>query len=1019
MKLFLQKTVPYRFFLISAMGIAVMPGAFAAERAVAGADRVVLSVREDSLKFYGGVLTDDKDAPVAFATLKVRRSGYVAQSDEAGNFKLNGAKGDAVDVSFGKALLSTFVLGDEASLRFVISSRNPALQRTKPVRLLYGVAAQPHLTAASTQAVYTDDIARMNVTSLKNALVGQFAGLQTNQSSGQPGYDEVSFQVRGRSPLVLVDGVVRDITSFDLEEIESVTLLKDALATSMLGVRGSNGALLVTTRKGTPARQAISFTAQTGIQQPLGQAEPLNAYDYSRLYNEARINDGLAPVYTADDLQKYKDHSSPYTHPDVNWRDAVLRKNSRFDRYTLNIRGGNKYARYFVALEHLNLTGIMKTLDSNTYSTNTESKTYVIRSNVDINVTSKITTGINLLGRIWMVNEPGITSPQIVSGVMNTPQNAYPVLNPNGTFGGTNQYPNNLWMYTAGSGYRNLYKRDIVADMYLKRTLDEITPGLWIQGKVGYYSAVNQWITRQKSQLSYRMNISPTGDTSYQQYGTFTAMGNSPSISLTTRSVYTEGSLGYNRVFRDKHGVDVLVLVNNDTRTVDSDLPLTYIGGAARVAYNYKQKYVLEGTLGISGSNRYPPNGSYKIGTMPAVGLAWNLDREKFMDEVNFVSALKLYASYGRTGWDSPGYFSYIQRYFDGPNVFFGTSAGSVLSMVEQPLANVNITYEKAKKFNVGIQGSLFNNRLGFTGEVYDNKFYDLLMVKGKNPSMLGNTYPEENIGRYRYSGADISLAWSDKIKDFSYYIRMNGGMLNTVMQFNDEEFRPYPWMERTGRMIGQPFGYIADGLFQSDAEAKSSPTVQGYVAQAGDIKYKDINGDGVIDLFDIAPIGVQKPVITYGFSLGANWKGFDFSALLQGVANRDYNLNNNNFYYEFYSASGSLPGNAFKQHLGRWTPETAATATYPRLSVGTNVNNKVASSYWMRRGDYLRLKNLEIGYSIPASVMNRIKLSSARIFVGGMNLLTFSNLGDLDPEALYSAYPVQKMMNMGINIKL
>lgn len=1013
MKLFLQKTVRYRFLLMSAMGIAAVPLAAAAGHAGKGIAAPYAELREDTLSFYGGILSDDKDIPIAHATLKVRRTGYADTSDVLGSFKLQGKKGDAVDVSYGNAFLATFILGDEASLRFSISSRNLGVQRARQVRLLNQVTSEPHLTAASAQAVYTDDIARMNVVSFKNALVGQLAGLQTNQGSGQPGYDEVSFQVRGFSPIVLVDGIPRNVTSFDLEEIESVTVLKDALATAMLGVRGSNGALLVTTRKGTPSRQQISFTAQTGIQQPLGQPNPVNAYDYARLYNEARVNDGLAPVYTDADLQKYKDHSSPYTHPDVNWADQVLRKSSRFDRYTLNVRGGNKSARYFVALEHMNLTGVMKTLDSNRYSTNTESKTYVIRSNVDVNVTSKITTGINLLGRIWLVNEPGINSPSIISGVMNTPQNAYPVLNPNGSYGGTNQYPNNLWMYTAGSGYRSLYRRDIMADMYLKRTLDEITPGLWIQGRVGYYSNVNQWIARFKRSPSFQMNISPAGDTSYQQYGSLTAMTTVPTIDETRRSTYIEGAIGYNRVFNEKHGLDILVLANNDNQVVDGDLPYIIAGGSARVAYNYKQKYVLEGTLGINGSNRYPPDGDYKFGTFPALGAAWNIDRENFMKNVPWISTLKLFTSYGKTGWDNPGYFSYIQRYFDGPNVFFGTSAGGVLTMVEQPLANENITFEKAKKFNVGVSASLFKNRLGLTAEVFDNKHYDMLMVKGKNTAILGNTYPTENIGKYRLSGLDLQLGWSDTYKKFGYYAKLNGGVLNTKVLYIDEVFRQYPWMSRTGRMINQEFGYIADGLFQTPQEVAQSATLTGYVAQPGDIKYKDLNGDGVIDQFDIAPIGVQKPVITYGISLGANWNGFDLSVLVQGVANRDYLLGS--YYYEF--AGGN--GNAFEQHLNRWTPENAANADYPRLSIGDNVNNKVKSSFWMRKGDYMRLKNAEIGYTLPSSVTKRVRLTSARVFVGGMNLLTFSDLGDLDPEAAYNAYPVQRMVNIGLNIKL
>jgi TonB-linked SusC/RagA family outer membrane protein len=554
-----------------------------------------------------------------------------------------------------------------------------------------------------------------------------------------------------------------------------------------------------------------------------------------------------------------------------------------------------------------------------------------------------------------------------------------------------------------------------MADVYLKRTLDEVTPGLWVKGMLAYYSAASEWIVRTKTQASFKMNISPAGDTSYQQFGTNSTMGNSNNMEYVRRSTYLEGSIGYNRVFNNTHGIDAVVLVNNDAQVTDGDLPYIIFGGSARVAYNYKQKYVLEATMGINGSNRYPPDGDYKYGSFPAIGAAWNLDREDFMKSVPWISTLKLFTSYGKTGWDNPGYFSYIQRYFDGPNVYFGTSAGGVLTMVEQPLANENITFEKAKKFNVGIQTALFNNRLGFSAEVYDNKFYDMLMVKGRNTTILGNTYPTENIGRYRYSGLDANLNWRDTRGKFSYYVNVNGGVINTVSQYTDEVFREYDWMRTSGRMIGQRFGFKSDGLFQTIDEIKTSATVQGYNPQPGDIKYKDLNGDGVINQFDMAPIGIQKPTVSLGFSLGANWNGFDFNALLQGLFNRDYYLDE--YYYEF---QGNGFNQAYSQHLGRWTPATAATATYPRLSLDNNINNEANSDYWVRNGNYMRLKSIELGYSLPASVIKRVRLTSARVFVNGLNLLTFSGLDNsLDPEAFYNAYPLQKMVNIGVNIKL
>jgi TonB-linked SusC/RagA family outer membrane protein len=897
------------------------------------------------------------------------------------------------------------------------SMKNLARQRAMPVQLLTRTTVLPHLTAASTQTIYTDDLTKMPVTSIRNALTGRIAGLATFQMSGRPGADGVNVTLRGAVPLILIDGIPRELTIFDLEEIESVTVLKDALATAMLGVRASNGALLVTTKKGTPGRQRISFTVQTAFQQPLSMPKALHSYDYARLYNEARVNDGLLPVYSDADLEGYKSGKDPFKYPDVDWRKQLLRNTSRFDRYTMNVSGGNDFAKYFVALEHVNQTGFFKTLDSNTYNTNNKFQSYVVRSNVNININKKLNAGINLLGRILNGTEPGSSTDNILTAFLYTPNNAYPVLNPNGSYGGATQFPNNIWAMSTGSGYRQNYQRDMLADVYLKRTLDEITPGMWTRATLSFYATLSENINRSKGYAVYERNVSQGGVESYKQLTTISDQVNSNWIERQSRSSYTEFALGYDHTFSNTHGISATLLLNQDNMVRNSDLSYTIRGGSARVAYNYKERYVAEFVAGLNGSNWYPPTGSFKYGLFPAIGLAWNLNKESFMKEVTWISALKLFGSFGKTGWDDPGYFSYIQRYYDSDPTYFGTGAGSNTSIREQPLANPNISWEKAHKLNVGLQGAFLTNRLGFTVEVFNNKLYDRLMERGKNSAIIGNTYPLENIGRQRYSGLDLQLSWQETKGPVNYYISGNVGVLNNKVLYSDEVFRPYSWMVRTGRMVDQNFGYIAEGLYQSRDEISRSASTEGYVPQPGDIKYRDLNGDGVINQFDQAPIGAQKPFIRYGVNLGVSYKGFDLSALLQGVKNRDIYLGSF-FYWEFQN--GGL-GQAYEHHLDRWTPGNAANASYPRLSLGYNPHNQATSSYWMRSGDYLRLKNLELGYTLPASWTQRVRLQSTRIFASGTNLLTFTSLKDknIDPEVFYSAYPIQRLWNIGINIQL
>lgn len=888
------------------------------------------------------------------------------------------------------------------------------LASPKPVELIYKTVAAT-ATAASTDAVYGADLIKSPVATFRNALSGRLLGLYTLQSSGLPGSDGASLTLRGQTPLILIDGVVANLTAFDLEEIESVTVLKDAVATAMLGVRGSNGAVLITTKKGKEGKQQVSFTVQSAIQQPLGFPKALNAYDYARLRNEALRNDGIDSAYSgmyysAAALQAYQSHSDSYNYPDVNFREAITNKTSTLNRYTFSATGGNRFAKYFVTLEHLNQSGFFKTVDSNTYNTNNNFKSYVIRSNVDVNITPKLSGGIYLLGRILNGNEPGATTASILSGLLNTPANAYPLLNPNGTFGGNQLYQNNLLAQTIGSGYRENYKRDVLVNLYLRRDLSDVTPGLWVQAKAAYYGTLSETIYRDKSYAVFQQ-----GGTGYTQYGTNGAQANGNGIDYQGRTDYEELSIGYDKMFGKNHGLAALLIANRDNSSNGYDLPYTIVGTAGRIAYSYKQKYIAEVAFGANGSNRYP-GGKTKLGFFPSLGLGWNMEGESFLKSMSWITRLKLYGSYGKTGWDNPGYFVYYPRYFDGPTAYFGTGATGNTSITEGTLPNPNISWEKATKLNLGLTGALLNNRLSFTVEYFRNKYYDLLQQRGANSTLIGNDYPDENIGRNRYYGWEGRVGWQNATGPFRYFISANGSGAGSEVLFMDEVARPYSYNYRTGQPVGQRFGYVAEGLFQNGSEINSSATTEGYKAQPGDIRYKDLNGDGVINYMDQTAIGNTKPLFFYGLSVGFSYKGFDLSALVQGVKNRDIYLGNNSY----WSFQNFGTGQGYSSALNRWTAGNTANATYPRLSFGNNTNNYAVSSYWIQKGDYLRLKNAEIGYTVPVALTGKIKVQTIRIFANGYNLLTHSSsaLDGRDPEAFSGGYPVQRLYNFGINVK-
>ena len=917
------------------------------------------------------------------------------------------------------ALLCTVIICSSTYAQKVKSANDTILIKPKPpVELIY-TSSPAHLTATSTGALYSNDILKAPVTSAKSALTGRMAGLYASQFSGQPGADGASVSLRGLEPLVIIDGVVANITIFNLEDIESVTLQKDALSTAMLGVRGSNGALVITTKKGRAERQSISFTAQTSFQKSLGAPKALNSFDYATLYNEALTNDGLALKYTQADLDAYKNGTDPYGHPNVNWREALIKPTSRFDRYSLNATGGNSFARYYVSLEHVNQGGFLVTSDKNAYNTNNDFKSYVIRSNVDVSVNSSLTGGIYLLARILNGSEPGSTTGSILSSFANTPNNSYPIYNENGSYGGTNLFQNNIMAQALSSGYRLNYKRDMLASFYLKQKLDGVTPGLWAQAKTSFNATLSENNNRNKSFAVYQMNTATLPVTN-NKYGLDGTQSNGNGIEYQGRSNYVELSVGYDKIINKDHGINAVLLANRDNAISGGDLPYTISGVSGRVAYNYKEKYVAEVAFGYNGSNRYPAHGDFKRALFPAIGLGWNMEKEQFMVDKKWVNRLKLYGSFGKTGWDDPGYFTYIQRFFDANSVYIGTSASTQTSITEQALANTNIDFEKANKYNIGIDAAVLNNKLGFSVEMFTNKFYDLLQIRGNSTSLVGNDYPRENIGSNRYNGMEFQLNWQEKTQaGLQYFASANLSLIKTKVLFNDEVFRPYDWMKRTGQSLGQSFGYISEGLFQNTSEIGTNATTVGYTAQPGDIKYKDLNSDGVIDQFDVTPIGrVGRPLMFFGVSLGVEYKGFDISTLIQGVANRDVYVGGSTI----WAFQNGGFGQAYENNLNRWTPATAATATYPRLNIGSNGNNQAQSSYWMRNGDFVRLKQVEIGYSIPDKLIRYVKLKNVRVFARGYNLFTIESkeLDDRDPEVTSGfSYPLQRLFNFGITLKL
>ena len=892
-------------------------------------------------------------------------------------------------------------------------------------------------TLGASSTVYTNDLIKYQSATILTGLQGRLKGLNVSPFRGMQllrtdantksdivgaipnvgggiygDNSEFLISARGQSPVAIVDGVERDLYSIDPEAIESVTIQKDALSNMFLGMRSSRGALIITT-KNPDAKGGfhLSLTGKFGISSALKSGpNPLSAYQYAYLLNEALLNDGKSPLYTYDDFEAYRNGTSPYLHPDVNWKDAIMNNSTTSQAYNLNVTGGGRVAQYFVSLGYYSENGLFKTSDANSYNTNFKYNRYLITSKVNINVTDEFKVSMSLMGRIEEGNQPGGISgtgySDLLSNVWQTPNNAYPVLNPNGTYGGNASYTQNLYAQTTGSGYISSNTRDVVGTINLKYDFDKLVRGLSVGATGNISSQVRNAIVRTKQAQVFQYSITQQGNEAYDKYGDVSSQTNSYRSVSTYQYMYGKMYVDWERQF-GMHGVKASLW--GDTRTIlnNYDLPMIPSNIGQKVEYNYDNKYFAQAAVTESYYNRYD-NGR-RWGTFWAVGLGWDISKEKFM-EASKIDQLKLRATYGHTGngIDNAGYFSYLKRYNEDGGFWYsnGTSMSNGGSVSEiSPLANTLLTWEKGRKVNVGLDLTLLKNRLTLSADYYNDYYYDILQSRGKSIELLGIAYPAENIGKTRYYGLETQLSWQDHIGKVNYYVSANWSMEQNKRLFMDEQYVPYDYLKMTGQPTGTIYGLVATGFLTAKDIADGYPVMNGFNnIQAGDVKYKDMNGDGEINEFDRTVIGGDKPTCYFGIDLGFEWKGLEVTALIQGAYNRDL-YNSDRTLLEGFQVIGQSYGQAYTNLLNRWTPETAETATYPRLTAGGNMynyGNNWNSSLFVQNGNYIRLKNATVSYKLPENFCrNYLGGLRVKIFVQGQNLLTWSRTRLQDPEVI------------------
>ena len=994
-----------------------------------------------------GVVKDDTGEPVIGAGVLVKGTtlGTITDIDGHFSFRADDLNGVLV-VSFVGMETQEIPMKGKGIFDIVLKSSNTLLEEVQVVA--YGAQKKVTLTG-SISSVNTDELLKVPTASIGNMLSGVLSGVSSIQSSGQPGGDDPDVFIRGIStlntmnakPLYLVDGVERSFFQIDPNEVENITILKDASSTAVFGVRGANGVIIVTTKRGKEGKAKINASFSYGIQTPTRMPEFVNSYDYATFLNEAYTNDGKDPKFTPEAVEAFRTHSNPIIYPDTDWMELLFKSSAPQTQGNVNISGGTERVRYFISMGMLDQKGFFKNHDTR-YDANFNFNRYNYRANLDIDFTKTTLVAINMGGRVEKRNFP--RSGDDINQLFRRIYWATPFSGPGIVDGkwikGNSQYLpvglsdglGNIY----GRGYGSKTTNVVNLDLALTQKLDFVTKGLQFKIKVAYNSGYDHTKERATSiesyQPWYRKDVTwmehPAGsdpnEVVYIQDGEAGLISYAESFGKS-RDWYAEASFDWKRDF-GLHHLSALALYNQSkTYYPDSDypgIPRGYVGLVGRVTYDYDNKYLIEGNVGYNGSENFAPGNRY--GFFPAVSGGWVLTQEEFLKDNPVVNFLKIRASYGIVGNDryhpyGTGFmdrFLYLPNsYFIGSGYQFGTGTSWSPGAYEKSFGNSGLSWEKSAKQNYGIDFSLFNQKLSGSIDYFYEKRTDILAKASTDPIIHAMSLPVLNLGIVSNKGVELNLKWNHKINSFRYWTNLNVSYAKNKIVYQDEVPSEYTYTLKTGHPVGQPFGLKVRGFYYEGMEDVADHS---YVLKEGDVVYEDLNHDGKIDYNDKTAIGYPSyPLLNAGLTLGFEYKGFDFSMLWVGATKTSRVLEET-----FRKPLGETYDRSLMSHqfTDRWTPETAATAKLPRATIDGVKNNYRDSELWVKDASYLRLKNIEIGYNFRLPFMPKIGMEKMRVFMTGYNLLTFDKLKISDPESMSSGvpqYPVMRVINFGLNV--
>lgn len=959
-----------------------------------------------------GRVVDETGQPIIGANIVEKGTTNGVITDINGDFSIEVKTGAILQVSYiGYETIE--VSSNQNLSKILLREDNQVIDEVVVVG--YGIQKKVNLTGAVSD-VKSDLLQNRTSSSPVNLLTGQVPGMTIIQRSGQPGDDVGSLRVRGIGTLgnaeamVIVDGVESSFNNVNPNDIENISVLKDAAASSIYGVRAANGVILITTKKGVVGRPVVTYNGYVGWQSPTRLPNFLDSYNYAVLQNEAYSNDGLPVPYSETDLQKFKDGSDPDHYANSDWLDTLLSENGLFHNHHLSIIGGTEGLKYSLAVGYHNKEGLIPNSDYNKFS---------VRSNIDLKVNERLNIGFYLSAYRDRSTSPAAQSITDIfyHALRETP--VTPIQFRNGNYGlflnehnsvaearlgGKDQYYNNNFQGSAFFEYK------IIDGLTLKgnaaATFNSNNQHKFAKS-INYYSADSedpikttrsQAIDFEKKSWEVNLQAYLNYSKTFGKHGVGALLGYSQLYNQYRQFGASRRDLPGNNNLGEVNAGDVTTQSNEGTM-----IEYALRSAFGRVNYSFDDRYLFEANLRYDGTSRFPKDN--RFGAFPSFSAGWRISEESFY-HADWMDNLKVRASWGQLGNQEIGNYAFYNTYVFGQNYSFGNMLAPGVS-INGKMGNSIITWEKTDQVDLGVDASFLAGKLSFSGDFFLKNTKDILLDL-PIPDVVGVDAPTQNAGKVRNVGMEMVMTHNNQVRDFKYFATFNFSYVHNEITDLKEGDTP-------GRSVGDPinniYGYVCEGIFKDQAEIDAHPKQITGDAVPGDLKYKDLNGDGVVDDKDRKSLGTYFPKINFGLRLGFEYKNFDFSALLQGAGMVDA-IAREEVAFAFYNG-----GKAVEDYMDRWTPQNP-NGKYPRLSRQDTQKDWQTSSFWMQNASYLKMRNMQLGYTIPKQVLGKSGISNLRVYFSADNLFTISGFDNLDPEVPYgSYYPLTKNYSFGVNV--